>query len=134
VVTERKPAGMSFETWIDRQIREASERGEFDNLPGAGKPIPGIGGPDDEMWWVKQLMRRENLSYLPPTLALRKEAEDVLAAVPAATSESAVREMIAKLNEKIAAAIRTPVDGPPLNLIPLDVDKVVESWRENRRT
>ncbi len=134
MVTERKPAGMSFETWIDRQIREASERGEFDNLPGAGKPIPGIGGPDDEMWWVKQLMRRENLSYLPPTLALRKEAEDVLAAVPAATSESAVREMIAKLNEKIAAAIRTPVDGPPLNLIPLDVDKVVESWRENRRT
>lgn len=134
MVTERKPAGMSFETWIDRQIREASERGEFDNLPGAGKPIPGVGGPDDEMWWVKQLMRRENLSYLPSSLALRKEAEAVLASVPAATSESAVREMITKLNEKIAAAIRTPVDGPPLNLMPLDVDEVVESWREHRTT
>jgi Domain of unknown function (DUF1992) len=133
-VTERKPAGMSFETWIDRQIREASERGEFDNLPGAGKPIAGVGAPDDEMWWVKQLMRRENLSYLPPSLALRKEAEDVLASVPAAKSESAVREMIAKLNEKIAAAIRTPADGPPLNLMPLDVDKVVESWRDSRAT
>jgi Domain of unknown function (DUF1992) len=133
-VTERKPSGMSFETWIDRQIREASERGEFDNLPGAGKPIPGVGGPDDEMWWVKQLMRRENLSYLPPSLALRKEAEDVLASVPAANSESAVREMIARLNEKIAAAIRTPADGPPLNLMPLDVDKVVESWRDSRAT
>jgi hypothetical protein len=133
-VTERKPSGMSFETWIDRQIREASERGEFDNLPGAGKPIPGVGGPDDEMWWVKQLMRRENLSHLPPSLALRKEAEDVLASVPAAKSESAVREMITKLNEKIAAAIRTPADGPPLNLMPLDADKVIESWRDNRAT
>ncbi|MEV0587999.1 DUF1992 domain-containing protein [Nonomuraea sp. NPDC050310] len=32
---------MPFKTWIDRQIREATERGEFDNLPGTGKPIPG---------------------------------------------------------------------------------------------
>ena len=121
---------MTFETWIDRQIREAQERGEFDNLPGAGKPIPGIDGPDDELWWVKQYLRREKVSYLPPTLALRKEVEDVLAAVPEATSESAVRTMIGELNRKIAAAIRTPPEGPPLNLLPLDVDGVVESWRE----
>ena len=57
------------------------ERGEFDNLPGAGKPIPGLDA-DDELWWVKQHLRRENLGYLPPTLALRKEVEQVLAAVP----------------------------------------------------
>jgi hypothetical protein len=126
-MTERKPAGMSFETWIDKQIREAQERGAFDNLPGAGKPIPNL--DDDEMWWAKQLMRRENLSYLPPTLALRKEAEQVLAAVPKAPSEAAVRTMITKLNEKIRAAIRTPPAGPPLNLLPLDVEAAVESWR-----
>ena len=126
-MTERKPAGMPFENWIDKQIREAEERGAFKNLPGAGKPIPNL--DDDNMWWVKQLMRRENLSYLPPTLALRKEAEDVLAAVPTAPSEAAVRAMIAKLNDKIRAAIRTPPAGPPLNLLPLDVDEAVESWR-----
>ena len=28
-----------FESAIDRQIREAQERGEFDNLPGRGKPL-----------------------------------------------------------------------------------------------
>ena len=128
-MTERKPPGMTFETWIERQIRVAQERGEFDNLPGAGKPIPGLDS-DDELWWVKQYLRREKLSYLPPTLALRKEVEEVLAAVPEAKSESAVRDMVGRINGKIAAAIRTPLDGPPLNLMPLDVDAVVDSWRE----
>jgi len=123
---------MSFETWVERQIREAQERGEFDNLPGAGKPIPGIDGPAEELWWVKQYLRRENLSYLPPTLALRREVADVLADVPDAPSESAVRRRIAELNQKIAAAIRVPLDGPPLNLMPLDVEEVVESWRRRR--
>jgi DnaJ family protein C protein 28 len=28
-----------WESWIDQQIREAQERGEFDNLPGKGKPL-----------------------------------------------------------------------------------------------
>ena len=27
------------ESWIDQQIREAQERGEFDNLPGKGRPL-----------------------------------------------------------------------------------------------
>lgn len=73
-MTERKPPGVDFETWVERQIREAMERGEFDNLSGAGKPLPAESY--DELWWVKQTLRRENVSYLPPTLALRKEAED----------------------------------------------------------
>ena len=38
-MTERKPSGVGFGTWVERQIREATARGEFDNLPGAGKPI-----------------------------------------------------------------------------------------------
>jgi len=122
---------MTFETWVERQIREAQERGEFDNLPGAGKPIPGLDA-DDELWWVKQYLRRENLSYLPPTLALRKEVEQVLAAVARASSESAVREMVGAINGNIAAAIRTPLEGPPLNLMPLDVDRIVEAWRRRR--
>jgi hypothetical protein len=125
---------MPFETWIERQIREAQERGEFDNLPGAGKPIPGIDHPDDELWWVKQYLRREQLSYLPPSLALRREAADVLARVPHAPSEAAVRELVGTLNAKIAAAIRTPLDGPALNLMPLDVDQVVQSWRDHRES
>jgi hypothetical protein len=88
-MTERKPPGIGFQTWVERQIREAMERGEFDNLPGAGKPIPDLDKPHDELWWVKDKLRRERLSYLPPTLALRKEAEDALAAAPAPAAAGA---------------------------------------------
>jgi DnaJ family protein C protein 28 len=28
-----------WESWIDEQIREAQEKGQFDNLPGKGKPL-----------------------------------------------------------------------------------------------
>ena len=67
-MTERKPFGVSWETWIDRQIREGMERGEFDGLPGHGKPIQDVDRPHDELWWVRDKLRREGVSYLPPTL------------------------------------------------------------------
>ena len=34
---QRRPG--DWEKWVDQQIREAQERGEFDNLPGTGKPL-----------------------------------------------------------------------------------------------
>lgn len=132
-MTERKPAGVSFETWVDKQIRDAQNRGEFDNLPGAGKPIPDLGKTHDELWWVKQKMVRENLSFLPPALALRKEVEDALAAAMRARSELAVRQIIADLNEKILTAIRKPTTGPPVNQMPLDADRVVRDWYAEQR-
>src|SRR3954454_18167540 len=84
-VTERKPPGVSWETWIDRQVREGMERGDFDDLPGHGKPISGLDRPRDELWWVKDKLRREGVSYLPPTLAVRKDLEDARAAILAST-------------------------------------------------
>jgi hypothetical protein len=128
-MTDRKPPGVGFETWVERQIREATERGEFDNLPGAGKPIADLDQPHDELWWVRQKLRREHLSYLPPTIALRKEAEEALAAAARATSEAEVREIVAAINRKITEGNRKAASGPPLNLMPFDVDRVVRSWR-----
>ena len=49
------------------------ERGEFDNLPGAGKPIEGLGAQHDPEWWLKQLIERERIAVLPPALQLRKD-------------------------------------------------------------
>jgi Domain of unknown function (DUF1992) len=131
-MTERKPAGVNFETWVDRQIREAEERGDFKDLPGLGKPLPGADEPYDELWWVKRKMHSEGLSCLPPSLALRKEAEDALKAVARATSEREVRRIVGEINEKIREALRRPPSGPPLNLVPMDVDSVVREWAENR--
>ena len=131
-MTERKPPGVGFGTWVERQIREAAERGEFDNLPGAGKPIADLDKPHDELWWVKDKLRRENLSYLPPTIALRKEAEDALAAAYRAGSEEQVRRIVADINRKITEGNRKAAEGPPLNLMPFDVERVVRTWRERR--
>ncbi|MEU4225056.1 DUF1992 domain-containing protein [Nonomuraea sp. NPDC026600] len=132
-MTERKPGGMSFESWIDRQIREATERGEFDNLPGAGKPLPDLDKPYDEMWWIKQKVRSEGLSMpLPPTLALRKSAEEALAEAAGARSETEARRIVEEINLRIREAIRTGLQGPPLNLMPYDVERVVSEWRDRQ--
>jgi hypothetical protein len=129
-MTERKPPGVSFETWVERQIREATERGELDNLPGAGKPIADLDKPHDELWWVRQKLRREHLTYLPASIALRKEAEEALLAAARAGSEQEVRRIVADINAKIVEGNRKAASGPPLNLVPFDVERVVRGWRE----
>ena len=131
-MTDRKPPGVGFGTWVERQIREATERGEFDNLPGAGKPIPDLDKPHDELWWVRQKLRREDLAWLPPAFAVRKEAEEALEAAAAAGSEDEVRRIVADINAKIVEGNRKAASGPPLNLSPFDVERVVKSWRRRR--
>jgi DnaJ homologue, subfamily C, member 28, conserved domain len=131
-VTERKPPGVSFESWVDKQIRASEERGDFSRLPGFGKPLPGLDRPYDDTWWIKAKMQREGVSMLPPALALRKEAEDVREAVSGARAETEVRRMLAEVNEKIEAAIRRPPPGPLLRLRPFDIDAVVGEWRDER--
>lgn len=46
------------EQFVDRLIREAMERGEFDDLPGKGRPIPGQGEFDGEGWWIRRWIER----------------------------------------------------------------------------
>lgn len=129
-MTERKPQGVDWESWVERQIRESMERGEFDNLPGLGKPIPGLMGPDDELWWVRQKLRREQLSYLPPALALRKELDDAMDRIAAARTEAEVRRLVAAINDRIVYVNSHTISGPPSDLVPLDVDRVLEEWRQ----
>jgi hypothetical protein len=129
-MTERKPPGLGWESWIDKQIREATERGEFEDLPGAGKPIPDLDKPFDEMWWVKGKLRSEGLTYLPPSLALRKEAHDALEAALQAKSEAEARQIIENINEQIREANRKGVAGPPIMLRPLDVQRIVQEWHK----
>jgi hypothetical protein len=132
-MTERKPPGVAFESWVDKQIRDAERRGEFAQLPGAGKPLPeGTDTSYDELWWIKQKMAREGLAVLPPTLALRKEAEDALAAAYAAPSERIVRKILTDVNAKISDMMFKPPPGPPLGMKPYDVEDVVRQWRERR--
>jgi Domain of unknown function (DUF1992) len=113
-MTQRKPAGTSWETWIDEQIRVATEQGAFDNLPGAGKPLPNFGQEHDPLWWVKQLVKREQISMLPPSLELLRKVEQELATIEKLDDEATVLE------------------GPPTRVGTLDVDQVVARWRRTR--
>lgn len=129
-MTQRKPPGVQFETWVDKQIREATEQGKFDNLPGAGRPIAGINGPDDELWWVHQLMRREGLVHLPPSLQLRKDVEVAIAQARGAATADQCRLAIEAINYQIRDAIRRPMSGPPHQLTPFDEATEVAAWRD----
>ena len=62
--------GELLEPHVERLIREAIEAGEFDDLPGSGKPIPGAGTRDDDLWWVREWMKRNDVT--PDELLRRK--------------------------------------------------------------
>jgi Domain of unknown function (DUF1992) len=122
-----------YESWVDKQIREAIERGEFDNLPGTGKPLPDRNERYDENWWLKQWIAREGIRgdvALPTTLRLRREIEDIANAVKKMRSEADARELVSDLNRRIVEALRGHVDGPPVPLRPVNADEVVRRWRE----
>ena len=126
----RKPPGVSWETWVERQIREGIERGEFDDLPGKGKPIPDVGATHDELWWVRKKLQREQVSYLPPTLAVRKERDDALERIAAAAREVEVRRIVEEINVRIRYVNSHATCGPPSTVMPLDLDDVLTRWRE----
>ena len=127
------------ETWVDRQIREAQERGEFDNLPGAGKPLGDLGDPNDSEWWVRRYIEREKLDVsgaLPSPLALRKEAASFPGSLADVRTEAEVREILEDFNHRVKVDRLRPAVGnlPPLLARTVDVDEVVQQWRELRAT
>ena len=130
-MTERKPPDLSFTSWIDRQINEAAERGAFDNLPGAGKPLPKR-DEDAAQAWLRDYIRREGVpadDLLPVPLKLRKEIEQLAETVKDLRSEQEVRDVVADLNRRILAWRRIP-EGPPVYLRLVDEEELVSRWRD----
>jgi hypothetical protein len=128
-MSEQKPPKISWESWVERKIRESMERGEFDNLPGSGEPIPELARPYDELWWLRKKLREEKLSIDPPALTLRKELDETRARIAAVGSEAGVRRLVAAINERIVYVNSHLTFGPPSDIVPLDVERVVAEWR-----
>jgi len=125
-----------WESAVDKQIREAQERGAFDNLPGAGKPLD-LSDSGDPDWWVKRFAAREQLDLagaLPGALGLRKEAAGYPESLVDVRTEAQVREIIEDYNKRVLADRLRPAVGnlPPLIAKTLDVDEMVQRWRPLR--
>jgi hypothetical protein len=121
---------------VEAQIRAAQERGDFDNLPGAGKPLelPAVYDPD---WWVKSYVRREGIdtsALVHPTIALRREADTFPESLVELTREEQVRAVLEDFNQRVVAEWRRPVAGPSLPVVArqVAVEPLVERWRAFR--
>ena len=125
---------MNFTSWIDQQIADAEQRGVFDNLPGAGKPLnlKPEGDGDYGQAWIRDYARREGVpaeEFLPTPLKLRKEIERLAETVEQMRSEEEVRSVVAALNRRIAEWRRVPV-GPPIFVRLVDSDEMAARWRQ----
>jgi hypothetical protein len=119
-----------IESRIEQRIREAQESGAFDDLPGAGKPLPGRGQPYDEDWWIRDFVRREGLAGDPAVLvAVVAEVEALPGRVDRLATEGAVRAYVEDLNDRIVRARRGLADA---ELSAVEVERVVRGWRARR--
>ena len=131
-MVERKLPGMTWESFVDRQIRQAQERGDFEGLPGAGKPIAGLEQPHDDLWWVRRKLRDEGLGTLPPALQLKRDVELAREEILAAPTEVAVHRIVEAVNEHVSYTNRTIVSGPPSTTMPLVLEQELARWRAAR--
>ena len=82
----------------EKRIRAAQEEGQFDNLPGKGKPLnldEDSSVPEDLRLMFKIL---RNAGCLPTEMAMRKEIYNVRQLLNAAIDEETRREMQRELN------------------------------------
>ncbi len=133
---DRAAARMRMEqqqTWVDVQIKQAQERGDFDDLPGFGKPIKDLDGRSDPDWWLKRFVEREKITgVLPPALQVRRDDADLDAKLDGLPAEREVREAVEEFNEAVRRARFQPLGGPPMITDPRDVEVEVTRWRERR--
>jgi hypothetical protein len=132
---KKPPGSMTAEErsrYVDVVVDQAMRRGEFDNLPLHGKPIPGLTGTHDPDWWVKGLIERENITGVLPSAQLRKDDAELDGKLDLEAMETRVREIVTDFNARVVDARRQLQGGPPIVTPTRDVDAEVRRWRERR--
>ena len=115
---------------VEVSIEQAIRRGDFDNLPGAGKPIPGLGTSTDPDWWIRRKIERERLTGLgPPALTLRTEYASLAVRLDELRTEGEVREYLSDFNRRVIEARRQLLGGPPVVTPTVEIDEWVRDWR-----
>lgn len=135
----QRPSGTSWNTETERAaaietaIQQAIRQGAFDDLPGAGKPLDGLGHHHDPDWWIRRKILTEKLDGLgPAALTLRVEDERMESTLDALRRESDVREHLEDFNNRVTQARRQLLGGPPVVTNLRDVERDVAAWRSRR--
>ncbi|WP_295788611.1 DUF1992 domain-containing protein [uncultured Microbacterium sp.] len=131
---ERGSTAAERAAFVETSIQQAIRRGEFDDLPGAGKPLTGLGESHDPDWWIRRKIETEHLTGLgPPALTLRVEYAEKEERMDAIAREADVREALEDFNRRVIDARRQLLGGPPVVTPTVDVDAEVAAWAERRR-
>lgn len=113
-----------YEASVERQIREAMDRGEFDDLPGSGRKLD-LGADEGPSWWAKrkldEVRQRERL--IEAAQAIDKERDGLWALA----DEEEVRVEVARLNLQIEELNATL--PPEERLEKLDPGEALRAWR-----
>ena len=126
-------AAVDRAAFIETAIQVAIRRGEFDDLPGAGKPLEGLGTHHDPDWWIRRKIETENLTGLgPPAILLRTEDRELNDQLDLLGREADVRTVLEDFNRRVREARRQLQGGPPVVTSPRDVDAEVAAWAERR--
>ncbi|MET0784751.1 MAG: DUF1992 domain-containing protein [Leifsonia flava] len=129
----RVPTQAERSAYVENSIQQAIRQGEFDNLPGAGKPLDGLTGQHDPDWWIRRKIENEQLTGLgPPALTLRVEHAQLEATLDRLRREADVREAVEDFNRRVIEARRQLLGGPPVVTPTRDADAEVRAWRERR--
>jgi hypothetical protein len=127
------PTAADRAAYVETVIQQAIRRGEFDNLPGAGKPLSGLDGRHDPDWWIRRKIESEQLTGLgPPALTLRTEDAALDDRLDGMHREEDVRAAIDDFNARVKEARRQLLGGPPVVTQLRDPDHAVRAWRERR--
>ena len=124
--------GERFESYPERLVREAIERGDFDHNPYAGRPVD-LGRPGAERPWIVGWLEREHLKdVVPPALQLRRAKTEIQRILREVHSEWQARQIIEALNDQIRAFDAVPSDGTRIAIALLDVEATLAAWRSQR--
>lgn len=127
------PTATDRAAYVETAIQQAIRRGEFDDLPGAGKPLQGLGERHDPDWWLRQKIRNEQLSGLgPPALTLRVEHAEFDQRIDQCVREEDARAYVEDFNRRVIEARRQLLGGPPVVTPTHDVDAELAAWRARR--
>ncbi|MEJ1923664.1 J-domain-containing protein [Microbacterium sp. KHB019] len=134
--SEAPPTQLNAENkhqFVETAIQLAIRRGEFDDLPGAGKPLENLGSHHDPDWWIRRKIETENLTGLgPPAILLRNEDRELDASLDRLSREGDVREVLEDFNRRVIDARRQLMGGPPVVTKTRDVDAEIDAWRRRR--